>query len=136
MTNPVFWARAAFAVLALLVGWLTLTPNPEDTQSGFALAQIIADLVFDNPALTDKVAHFLAYAALGTLAFWSQLSLFGRGWAAPLALAAYGALLEGAQGLGGVRAMDPADAAANGLGALAGYAGAYLLARLYALRAP
>lgn len=135
MTNPVFWARAAFMVLALLVGWLTLTPNPEDTQSGFALAQLIAEIVFGDPALTDKVAHFLAYAALGTLAFWSRLSLAGRAWAAPLALTAYGALLEGAQGLGGVRAMDGADAVANGLGAIAGYAGACLLARLYALRA-
>lgn len=133
--SPLFWTRSLFAALFLIVTFLTLTPNPEDTQSGFALARWIARLLFGDTALTDKVAHFLAYGALGATAFWARLDLLQKLWATPLALAVYGAALEGVQGIGGVRSPELADAAANALGAVAGFAGALLLAKIVKARA-
>lgn len=129
------WMRAAFAALVVLVTWLTLTSNPDNTESGFVLARVIATMVLSDPALADKVAHFLAYAALGAFACWGRLHLKAFVWATPLALAAYGGGLELLQGLGGIRQAEFADAFANALGACAGYLGAYAMCRLMALRA-
>lgn len=128
------WMRIVFAALATLVTWLTLTSNPDNTESGFVLARAIAAMVFSDPALADKVAHFLAYAALGAFAFWGRLHMKAFIWLTPLALAAYGGGLELLQGLGGIREAEFADAFANALGACAGYLGAYALSRLLALR--
>ena len=123
------WARLFFAVLFLTVTFLTLTPNPEDTETGFVVARWVAVFVLGDAELADKVAHFMAYGALGASAFSAQIDLFGKRWATPLALAAYGAALEGIQGLGGVRAPELADAIANFLGVVTAYAGAMILAR-------
>ena len=130
-----FWMRIVFGALAALITWLTLTPNPESAESGFAFARAIAEALFADAALGDKVAHFLAYAALGVSAAWGRVWIAGLAWASPLALAAYGGGLELVQGLGGVRAAEAADALANGLGAVAGFAAALLASKLTALRA-
>ena len=135
MRKTALLARGLFVALVLIVTWLTLTPSPENAESGFALARWAATLLFGDAGLTDKVAHFMAYGALGACAFWARLTLAGRLWAAPLALAVYGAALEGAQGLGGVRSPELADAIANALGALAGFAGAAALSLLARARA-
>ena len=135
MRRTALLARALFVALVSVVTWLTLTPSPENADSGFALARWAATLLFGDAGLTDKVAHFMAYSALGACAFWARLTLAGRLWTTPLALAAYGAALEGAQGLGGVRSPELADALANGLGAVAGFAGAMALALLAKARA-
>ena len=128
------WMRAAFAGLAVLVTWLTLTSNPESAESGFAFARLMAKWLFADAAQADKAAHFLAYGALGAFACWGRLRLKTLAWATPLALAAYGGGLELLQGLGGVREAELADAVANGLGVCAGYVAAYALSRMMALR--
>lgn len=125
-----FWPRVAFAVLLLAVTWLTLTPNPDDTEPGLAITRWIAEFLFRNESLADKVAHFSAYGALGAMAFWSNLTVYSRKWGAAVALALYGVALEGLQGLGGVRAPELADAFANASGAAAGVAGAAILTAL------
>jgi hypothetical protein len=128
--GPLFWPRVVFGLLFVLVTFLTLTPNPDDTEAGFAVTRWIAELVFGNPALADKVAHFAAYGALGAAAAWAQLTLLSKRRITALALALYGVLLEAVQGLGGVRTPEVADAIANGLGAVAGLGGAIILARI------
>lgn len=130
MGSQLFWAKSAFVVLFLVVTFLTLTPNPEDTQAGMEFTRWIAALFFGDDALGDKVAHFLAYGALGLSAFWARLAPLGRRIWAPLTLAAYGALLEGVQGAGGARTPEVEDALANALGALAGFGAACVAARL------
>lgn len=129
MGSRLLMARGFFAALFLTVTFLTLTPNPEDTETGFAVARWVAVFVLGDAGLTDKVAHFMAYGALGASAFWAQVNLFDKPWAPPLALAAYGAALEGVQGLGGVRSPELADAIANSLGVVTAYAGAMMLAK-------
>jgi VanZ like family len=128
--SAVFWARCVFALLFVVVTWLTLTPNPDEAKSGFEMARWIAALLFGDPDRGDKIAHFTAYGTLGASAFFARLSLFGRKRWTPLYLAAYGAMLEGMQGFGGVRSPEAADAIANALGAVAGFGGAFVLIRL------
>lgn len=136
MTSNLLWPRILFGFLLVLVTFLTLTPNPEDTEPGFALTRWIAGFLLGDSAFADKIAHFLAYAALGATAFWARLTLFSRRFCAAIALALYGVALEGLQGLGGVRSPELGDALANGLGALGGIAGAVVLgAGLQRLRA-
>jgi len=117
MTARHVW-RAIFALLLLFVTFLTLTPDPEKAPSGFAIARLIAQWMFADPALADKVGHFIAYAALGLAASFADIRLRGRRLFAMLAIAAYGAALEFAQGAGGVRTGDIVDAFANTSGAL------------------
>lgn len=124
-------ARALFAALLLLVTYLTVTPNPDDTEMGMALTRWLAALIFGDSALGDKVAHFLAYAMLGASAALAQVKIGGRGLYAVIALMAYGAALEGVQGMMGVRFPEFADALANSLGAGVGFpAAAQAMARL------
>ncbi len=124
------WPRVLFALLFTLVTYLTLTPNPDDTKASFAVTRWIATTLFGDAKLADKVAHFLAYGALGAMAVWANLKLLSKRLGLALALAAYGVLLEWLQGLGGVRSPELADAVANGLGALSGVTGAVILANL------
>ena len=126
MTVRMFW-RGAFALLIVFVTWQTLTPDPDETEPSIAIARFIAELLFDDPRLGDKVAHFLAYSALGGSAALAHLELANRRWMTIAALAAYGALLEFLQGLGGVRAPELADALANSTGALAAFPAALLI---------
>jgi VanZ family protein len=75
-----------------------------------------------TPVGSDKLGHFLAYAALMTAA----VQLFERRlhrWRAAGALVALGMLLELVQGgLTSTRMQDPWDAVANTVGVLAGMA--------------
>ncbi|MHA7871602.1 MAG: hypothetical protein ACX939_04555 [Hyphococcus sp.] len=125
-------ARAVFALLLVAVTWLTLTTNPDNTEPGFAVMRWIAELVFGDARYEDKFAHFTAYGALGVSAFWARLGPRRARYAPPVALALYGALLEGLQGLGGVRAAEFTDGAANALGAAVGFVAAAMLARAVA----
>lgn len=129
MTLKKFW-RGAFALLLLFVTWQTLTPDPEEAESGLAIARYLAELLFQNPGYADKIAHFLAYAALGGAAGLGDLRVNGKRRHAVLLLAIYGVLLELLQGLGGVRAAEFVDAFANAGGALTGFAGAFLFSSL------
>ena len=122
-------ARCVFALLFVVVTWLTITPNPENTESSIAIARWIASMLFKDSSLGDKVAHFGAYALLGAAAFYAHFTFPKAFIITPLALGGYGAFLEFMQGLGGVRTPELADAVANGCGAIAGFFGAYLLAR-------
>jgi len=135
MSSPLFWPRAVFGLLFAVITLLTLTPNPVETEPGFALTRWIANFLLGDVQNADKVGHFLAYASLGLTAFWARLAVFSKRWAVTLALAAYGVLLEILQGLGGVRSPELADALANGFGVLVGFAGATLLVRLNKRRA-
>ena len=122
-------ARALFVLLLAVVTFLTVTPNPDDTEPGLAFTKWLASLFFGDSQYGDKVAHFLAYASLGASGALAQLKIAGRAAWFVLVLAVYGAVLEGVQGLGGVRDPELADAAANSAGALAGYAVTCLLLR-------
>lgn len=112
--------RLLFAALFIIVTYLTLTPNPDDTEGGLSITRWIAELLFGSGVFGDKVAHFGAYGVLAISAGLAQLSLFGRRSFVIIALAIWGVVLEGLQGLGGVRVADAGDALANAGGALAG----------------
>ena len=114
-------ARALFAMLFVFVTVITVIPNPEETTPGFAFTRWLADLLLGDAQSADKIGHFVAYGALGASAALADIRLFGKAAASIVALAVYGALLEGVQALGGVRDPEYLDAAANAAGALAGY---------------
>jgi VanZ family protein len=126
-----FW-RGVFALLIVFVTWQTLTPDPDETESGMALARYLAEMLFNSPEHADKVGHFLAYSALGGTAGLGGLKLRGRRRFSVLGLTLYGMVLEYLQGLGGVRDAELLDAFANASGALAGFAGAYVIERFHA----
>ncbi len=131
MTFRKFW-RGVFALLLVLVTFQTLTPDPDNTEPGIAIARFIAELLFHDPRLGDKVAHFLVYSSLGAVAAFAHLEIADRRWMTIAALAAYGAFLEFLQGLGGVRVPEIADALANSGGVLAAYPAALLIERAFA----
>ncbi len=128
------WWRIAFAALAIFVTWQTLTPDPDDTEGGMALARWIAEMLFRSAEMGDKVAHFIAYAALGSSAAFGQFRMLGKRAPVIAGIAVYGMALEGLQGLGGVRDPEIADAAANALGVLASFAAVAALEQFRALR--
>ena len=134
MVLRVLWARLCFVALFFIVSYLTVTPNPQTVEQGFDIAELLSALVFGTPDFGDKIAHFGAYGALGASAFWAQLVMFGKKRWTPLFLAAYGAVLEGVQAIGGVRSPDLLDSLANALGAMAGFCSAVLLSRLFTLK--
>lgn len=129
------WWRIAFVALALFVAWQTLTPDADDTERGMAIARMIAELLFRSADMDDKVAHFMAYAALGLSAAFGQLRLLGLRAPVVAGIAAYGMALEGLQGLGGVRAPEIADAAANALGVISSFAAVAVFDRVRMRRA-
>lgn len=135
--NWLLIARIIFALLFVIVTYLTLTPNPDDTKSGMAITRWLAVLLLGQEDLGDKVAHFAAYGALGTFAVLSRIRFFGATLFTILALAIYGACLEGLQGLAAVRTPELADAVANALGAIGGWpVGAVFLWLIAKWRAP
>ncbi|MFN0023417.1 MAG: hypothetical protein ACKVS5_05900 [Parvularculaceae bacterium] len=121
MTATKAW-QAIFVLLVIFVTWQTLTPDPDDTEQGIAIARWIAALLFRAPEQADKIAHFLAYAALGGSAALGDLRVIGLRSPVIAMLATYGLALEGLQGLGGVRAPEIADGVANALGVIAAFA--------------
>lgn len=130
MTVRNVW-RGVFALLIIFITWQTLTPDPDDTEPSIEIARFIARVLFHNEAVSDKVAHFMAYAALGGAAAFAHLAISGRRWAMVGALALYGILLEYLQGLGGVRIADPSDALANAAGALSAFPLALAVERIF-----
>lgn len=131
MNFKLFW-RGVFALLVLFITWQTLTPDPDNTEPSIAIARFIAELLFHDARLGDKVAHFLAYSALGGSAAFAHLEMANRRWLTIAMLAAYGALLELLQGIGGVRLPEFQDALANSSGALAAYPAALFIERALA----
>jgi len=117
------FARAAFVGLLAVVAYLSLSPDTGGEGFISRAMRWIAQALFGDAALADKLAHFSAYFALGAAAFWARISPLARPLWAPLGLLAYGALLEFAQSLGPTRQPELADAAVNGLGAFVGYFG-------------
>jgi hypothetical protein len=117
----VYSARWLFVLLLGAVTFLTVTPAPEQAKVGFDLSDWIARILFGDAKFGDKVAHVAAYAALGATAAAGEIRIAGRAIGTLVALAAYGALLEGVQGLGGVRSADVADGLANLVGAVSGF---------------
>lgn len=128
-------ARVFFAVLFVFVTYMTLTPNPDDTKTEIDIARWIAMMLFGDGSFADKVAHFVAYGSLGGAAALAQIRIAGRASLAIVALALYGALLEGMQGLGGVRTPDLFDGFANAAGAGVGYPVMAVLMSVIAARA-
>jgi VanZ family protein len=112
-------SRALLVVTAAAVTWLSLVPSPPDAVSG-----------------PDKLAHLLAYATLGVLAglsFAPKLTGVSAAIAVVVGLAAYGAVVEGAQQLTG-RELDVSDMIANAAGAAVGVAIAFLVRRAFGRR--
>ena len=69
--------------------------------------------------MNDKLAHFLAFAAL--MVWFSGLVPTRRYPYLFLALLAYGAVIEGLQYFTGYRAMDPEDLVADAIGLIVGW---------------
>ncbi|MBY0423974.1 MAG: hypothetical protein K2Q06_16850 [Parvularculaceae bacterium] len=128
--------RVVFAALLVYVGYMSLTTNPSDTKSEIDIARWIAVALFGNPALADKVAHGVAYAALGLAAGGARLALLGRRSLSLAVVGAYGVAIEVLQHLGGVRVGDPLDAAANLGGAALGLGLYFAGARAVAMARP
>lgn len=122
-------ARGAFFILLAYFTWKTLAPDPGDNEPSFFVARFIATILFGDTALTDKVLHFGGYAVLSFVALFARFRLANRPWAPIVGLTLYGLMLEGLQGLGGVRAAEWSDALANGLGVCFGYAAADIIDR-------
>ncbi len=129
MTITKAW-QAIFALLVVFVTWQTLTPDADDTEQGIAIARWLAALIFRAPEHADKIAHFLAYAALGGSAALGELRVIGLRSPVIAMLATYGLALEGLQGLGGVRAPEIADGGANALGVIAAFAAVAAMERV------
>ena len=126
MTSRLFW-RIVFAALFVFITWASLTPDPEQAPGGMALTRWLSMSLFGDARYADKIAHFTAYGALGGAAVFARFAIAGGLAGLAGALALYGALMEGAQRLGGVRTLDIADAAANAAGALTGVLAAAFL---------
>ncbi len=123
-----YLSRAFFVMLLVLVTFLTLTPNPQDSGAGIGFTQWVSAQLFSDPQYSDKIGHFLAYGVLSGAAIVAQIKLFGRFFPVTILLSFYGVLLEVIQGLGGVRSAEVMDALANSLGAAVAYpAGIFLL---------
>lgn len=125
-----FW-RINAVVLAVLVAIVSLVPNPEDMGPGLDWSAWIASLIWGDPTDGDKVAHFMAYTALG---FFSGLGFVkNRSTLAPvqLGIILYGAGIEVAQTFTHQRTGDLLDLAANGLGATSGVLLSFLARHLY-----
>lgn len=114
--------RAFFFLLLAFITYLTVAPNPPESESGFAATRFLADMVFGDAGHADKIGHFLAYGALGTAAVGAVFKT-KQFWMVPAILALYGAGLEGVQYFVDSRSADLLDALANALGAIAGFIG-------------
>jgi len=123
----VVFMRLAFVAALAVVLWGSLAPVTPDAGGGVPISRILSDFLFGSPAYADKVAHFIAYAGLGALAFWSRWRVFRVRWAWPFLLAAYGGVIEVAQGFTASRVADPFDATVNLAGAALGFMLALLL---------
>lgn len=130
MTYLKFW-RINAVILIILVGIVSLTPNTDDLDPALSLTAWLAKLFFGDPTSKDKVAHFLAYGAMGvfiTLGWGRTLRDLGG---IALFLILYGLLMEILQLAIGTRSGDVMDLLANCLGGFSGMAGALLMISLF-----
>jgi len=102
---------AAAWLWAAAIVWLSLTPSPPQVDVQFG----------------DKIGHFAAY---GVLMLGFALLYPARRLPLAIGCIALGVALELAQGATGYRTLDALDMLANGIGVLAGWAGARLVGRL------
>jgi hypothetical protein len=121
-------ARALFVALLVAVTWLSVSPNPDDSGSGFAILRALSSLVFGSDTHADKLGHFSAYAALAVSAGLARLRLKDSFAVVASALIAYGAALEGVQSFLSARDASVLDGLANAAGAALG-ASVFALAR-------
>lgn len=119
--------RALFVIAFLAVTVISLIPNPADAPSGGAFARWLSLLLLGGEKHADKVNHFVAYAALGGLGALSRWPVRRAAIFGPLALAIWGVVMEGGQGLLAARQTDGFDAVANASGAAFGWAGGLVL---------
>ena len=112
--------RILFVILLVLVGWLSLMPNPETVPGGMNFSRWIAEAVFGDISRADKVSHFIAYGVLAGTAVLGRIRLFGSVLITVLLVFAFSGAIELAQGFAGPRQRDAADLVANALGLLAG----------------
>lgn len=121
--------RVVSVAIAVAIVCLSLAPEVETPPEAMDLFSIIARAIFGTAEESDKVAHFVAYAALG----FSSAIGWGRSLVAYAFIAASlivgGTVMEIIQGLIGYRQADALDFAANTFGVFFG-----LLAGSFALR--
>jgi len=128
--------RALFPALLALVAWLSLTPDEATTSAGFSLVRRLAAFLFGEARHSDKLAHFLAYGALGGAYILAEIRPLGARLWGLMGIVLYGLALEGAQEFVDGRQPDVFDALANSFGAFAGAASALFLVRLRRGRRP
>ncbi|MBI1393622.1 MAG: hypothetical protein GC152_12850 [Alphaproteobacteria bacterium] len=107
--------RALFVAALAFVTYGTLNPDPGDV-AGMSLADFIASRILGEPALADKVGHFMAYATLSGLMVMGRAAPAGSITLGATALAVYGFGLEGLQGFFPDRQSDWRDGLANAAG--------------------
>ena len=125
MTYGQFW-RINAVIIAVLVAVVSLTPDTDALASTISFTAWLAKFLLGDPTSSDKIAHFLAYGALGfftTLGFAPRKS---RLLTVAAGIIVYGASLEVLQAMGGHRTGDIYDLLANSLGATCGIIGALI----------
>lgn len=120
-----FW-RINAVVIAVLVAILSLTPDPNDLGHAASWTEWLARLILGDPTSADKIAHFLAYGALGFFVTLGWLSTKRTLLWIVVGLIGYGAALEVLQAVGGSRTGDIFDLLANTIGAASGVIGAII----------
>lgn len=115
--------KYVFFLLLVVIIVLSLIPNPENLGVDMNFFERLADLIFGNPALGDKISHFMAYLALAGAGTAGRVRPFGRIIFLFLSLLILGGGLELAQGLVAIRTPDGADMIANFIGVSIGMIG-------------
>ncbi len=119
-------SKIIFVLLFILVTYLSLTTRPETNESGAAVLRWLSALLFSVPDYADKIAHFLAYGALGFFAAGARFTAIDKIWILFIALSGYGVVMEYFQLVGGVRDPDFWDAMTNAGGAFFGILGFFI----------
>ena len=129
-----FW-RTMFAVLIVIVTYASLTPDTENLDQGGGFVKWLASILLGSDEHSDKIGHFLAYAALGFCVLPGRLALLGQLALTFFALFVYGCLMEGLQGFSVERQMSTLDAVANTTGLIAGGVASLVFERALGQRA-
>lgn len=107
------FARVNTVILIILIAIVSLTPDSHDLDPALSLTEWLSRILFKRADLSDKIAHFLAYGALGLFATFG----WGRRWRDLMTIfafaIAYGLLLEILQLAFGARKGDGYDLLAN-----------------------
>ena len=133
MTSTNFW-RVLFVIFFIIVTYASLTPDPDTLDQSGGIMKWLASLLLGSEDHGDKIAHFLAYGALGFCIFPGRLALFGRFALTFVALLGYGFLMEWMQSFSVERQTSMLDATANTAGLIAGLGAGYLFLNLFKRR--